>query len=184
MADAQFNREFSPAEATRGSWVPLDSSTITDLPSSSRGRYAQLSYIMGSEPGSLSVALSGGTVILPVSTVNITEPVQVENYPGDALDVTVTVPDTVYVESLTLSASETQSITFGSTILTIEIYNNSGANTIYYLPYLTTGATVSADGLPITNRTYYSMDRDIDSITLFNGGSTNTDVRVLGHYRA
>jgi hypothetical protein len=95
--DVQFDKRFAPAEATRGQFVPIDSSTINNYPTGdseglSRGRYAQLNYIVGSEPGALNIALSGGTVILPVSTVNISEPVRVENEPGDRLLVTTQEP--------------------------------------------------------------------------------------------
>jgi len=97
-ATPEFDKRYGPAEATRGSWVPLDSSTISNYPtgdstSISRGRYAQLTYIMGSEPGALNISLSGGTVILPVSTVNINEPLSVINDAGTRL--LVTTQDTV-----------------------------------------------------------------------------------------
>ena len=101
-ADVKFDQPFSPAEATRGSWVPIDSSSLTDLPSGSRGRYAQLQYIIGSEPGALNIALSGGTVILPVSTVNIDEPVRVENEPGDRLNVSLIEPISATIANETI----------------------------------------------------------------------------------
>ena len=181
MADVKFDQTYSPAEATRGSWAPIDGSTISLSPSS-RGRYAQLNYIVGAEEGALSLSLSGSTVVLPVSTINIDEPLRIENEPGDTIAVTKEVPNSVYNESLTLSANHTKVINFASSIMTIEIYNNSN-NSIYYLPYSTTTATVSTDGLPITSKTYYSIDRTIDDITLLNDNAANTNVRILGHYK-
>jgi len=90
MADIIIDKKIAPAEATRGQWAKVDMSTMSlNYPASGRGKYAQLNYIIGSEPGSLNLALSGGTVILPVSTVNINEPVSVENVAGDTLAVTI-----------------------------------------------------------------------------------------------
>jgi hypothetical protein len=95
MADVDFNERYAPAEATRGSWAPIDESTLSEYPSGdgvgkARGRYAQLTYLVGSEPGALQLSLSGSNVILPVSSVNIDEPVRIENEPGDTIDVTLT----------------------------------------------------------------------------------------------
>ena len=58
MATVDFGERFSPAEATRGQFVPIDSSTLIGYPSGdaegiSRGRYAELVYIIGSEPAHL-----------------------------------------------------------------------------------------------------------------------------------
>ena len=79
MSQVDFHKPFSPAEATRGKFVPVKTDTLQDYPpTGSRGRYAQLAYIIGSEPGAMNLALSGSTVILPVSTVTIDEPVTIE----------------------------------------------------------------------------------------------------------
>jgi hypothetical protein len=48
--------KYSPAEMTRNSWIPLDMSTITDYPSSGKGKGAQLSYIVGMESGTSGVS--------------------------------------------------------------------------------------------------------------------------------
>ena len=185
MANVKFHERFSPAEATRGQYVPIDTSTLSDYPiSGSRGRYTQLNYIVGSEPGALSLALSGGNVILPVSAVNIEEPLQIENTPGQLFTVSQNLPDSVYVESVTLTANQIKQITFTTPIQIIELYNNSGSNDIYYLPYLTTSAVLSADGLPIKHNSYYSMDRSISTISIYNDSVTNSDVKILGHYKA
>lgn len=40
MADIVWNQGYSPAEAERGKFVAIDSSTITDYPSGGRGKYA------------------------------------------------------------------------------------------------------------------------------------------------
>lgn len=106
MADVQFDKRFAPAEATRGSWVPIDGSTISGgIPSASRGKYAQLNYIVGSEPGSLSLALSGGNVILPVSAVYINQPLEVINDGGTTLDISTIVPISAYIANETINVN-------------------------------------------------------------------------------
>lgn len=183
MANVKFRERFAPAEATRGQYVPIDTSTLSDYPvSGSRGRYAVLNYIIGSEPGALNVALSGGNVILPVSSVTIDEPVRVENDPGQDFVVTTNLPDTTYIESLTVGANTSAVITFGSAISLLEVYNNDTSNKVYLNFGGTTFADLTGKGLPIEEESFYSVDLKVTTVTIGNPNGTPTDVRVFGHY--
>jgi len=207
MADVQFDKVFSPAEATRGSWVPIDGSTIAGgIPSASRGRYTQLNYIVGSEPGALSLALSGGTVILPVSSVNISEPLAIENkevlgvpVPLE-VEITTSIPLTVsntvsttnidypndtQIESTTIAANASAVITFSPEVNNLEIYNKDVNNAVY-LSYNTGLAynTVNNLGLPIEAEAFYSIDRTISGLVITNPNGTTTAVSIFGHYKA
>jgi len=177
MADVNFNQEFSPAEATRGSWAPIDGSTISGgIPSASRGKYSQLNYIVGSEPGALSLALSGGTVILPVSTVNITEPV----------DTTETLPDTTeYFTTTAIAATSVATYTFSQQVRLVEVYNNDSSLTAYVGFNNVPITTLSAQAIPLAPESFYSVERVTTNVYVGNVDTGNTmDVRVVGHYTA
>ena len=193
MADVDFFQKFSPAESTRGSWAPIMGSTLSGgLPSASRGRYAQLSYIVGSEPGALSLALSGGNIILPVSSVNISEPVRIENEPGDRLNVTIQNPicsvavlaNTTVYNSVTIGPESVSIINFSTNIILLEIFNNDTSLPIYLGFNNEPIETLSGNALPVTPETYYSIERDIAVVYIGNADVTESiDVRVVGHYK-
>ncbi len=183
MADAQFDKRFSPAEATRGSWVPLDPTTISGgIPSASRGKYAQCAYIVGSEPGALSISLSGGNVILPVSSVNIDEPVRIENEPGQDFIVTQNFPDTTTYSSVSVPATGVATINFASNVTLLEIFNNDETLPVF-VGFNNVGlGTLSAVALPVVAETYYSVERDTSVVYIGNvDPSSSVDVRVIGH---
>lgn len=186
MSDVNFHERFSPAEATRGSWVPIDTDTLSDYPlTGSRGRYTQLNYIVGSEPGALSLALSGGNVILPVSTVSITEPLAIENYPGQDLVVTQNLPDTTEYTSATIAATSVSPITFAQNVQTVEVFNSDTVLPVYVGFNNVALATLSAQALPVIAETFYSVDRDTTTLYIGNvDASSSIDVRVIGHYKA
>lgn len=193
-ATVKFNQRFSPAEATRGQFVPIDTTTLINYPpTGSRGRYANLSYIVGSEAGALNIALSGGTVILPVSTVNINEPLRVENEPGTRLLVTVQeplstislLPNITNRYSQTISSSASADISFVPTVDFVEI-NNLTVNRDVYITFETgvTFTDVITGGIKIEAESYYSIDRKTSDLIIANNSSGNVDVRVHGHSRS
>ena len=180
MADVQFNKRFSPAEATRGQFVPIDTSTLTGYPTGdsqglARGRYAQLNYIVGSEAGALNIALSGGTVILPVSTVNITTPV----------DTIEQLPDRTEYVSVAVPATAVGTFTFAQEVNLVEVYNNDSALNIYVGFNNVALGTLSAQAMPLQPDSFYSVERDTTNVYIGNVDPANSvDVRVVGHYRA
>ena len=188
----KWDKSFSPSEATRGSWTPLDTSSSTEYPSSGRGKYAQLNYIVGSEPGALNLALSGGNVILPVSSVNINEPLEIMNSPG--LDFVVTSqqtlstyeirPDTTSYQTTSIAPTSVSTILFTPKVVTVEVFNND-QNIPAYVNFNSSAlATVSSQGLPILPESFYSVDRETTRMYIGNANaSTSIDVRIIGHYR-
>lgn len=197
MAQVKFDKRFAVAEATRGQFVPIDNSTLIGYPSGdsvglARGRYAQLNYIIGSEPGALNISLSGGTVILPVSTVNINEPLRVENEPGDRLDVTIQEPlstvrvfvNTTVYESIVSAPTSVSTINFSGPIVLLEVFNNDTVLPIYVGFNNVSLATLSANGLPIVAESFYSIDRETSTFYIGNVDPLlSIDVRVVGHYK-
>jgi len=185
MAQVDFTRTYSPAECTRGSWAPIDSSTLVGLPSASRGRYTQLNYIIGSEPGALSLALSGGNVILPVSSVNIDEPLQIENDPLQDFVVTENYKDTTVYSSIVVPATSVATVNFAPSITLLEIFNTNDTLPVY-VGFNNVGlSTLSAQALPLLAESYYSIEREISTVYVGNtDASNNIDVRVIGHYTA
>jgi len=198
MAIVDFTKRFSPSEATRGQFVPIDSSSLVsyttgDSTGLARGRYAELTYIIGSEPGALNISLSGGTVILPVSTVNINEPLRVENEPGDRLDVTIQEPlstirvfvDTTVYNPLMMAPTSVSAVNFANNVTLLEVFNNDNTLPIYVGFNSVAIETLSAQGLPIVAESFYSIDRDTSTVYIGNADPLlSVDVRVVGHYKA
>jgi hypothetical protein len=194
MANVEFDKRFAPAEATRGSWAPIDASTIAGgIPSASRGKYAQLTYLVGSEPGSLNLALSGGTVILPVSAVNISEPLQVENTPGQVFNVTTqdvicsveVLPDTTVYSPTTIAPLAISAITFSPNVKLIEIFNTDTSIPVYVGFNNVSLQTLSAEALPVVAEAFYSASRDTATVYVGNVDASNPiDVRIIGHYKS
>ena len=198
MATVDFGERFSPAEATRGQFVPIDSSSLVGYPSGdsggvARGRYAELSYIVGSEPGALNIALSGGNVILPVSSVNINEPLQIENEPGGSIAVTVlntvtaanTLVDTTIYESINVAPTSISTVTFSPNVNVVEIYNNELTLKTYVGFNNVAIQTLSAQALPIEPESFYSIERKTTTLYVGNADASETlDIRVIGHYTA
>jgi hypothetical protein len=211
MATVDFGERFSPAEATRGQFVPIDSSTLVGYPTGdsegvSRGRYAELTYLVGSEPGALNIALSGGNVVLPVSSVNISEPVRIENEPGDRIDVTIqepisaivtnevtvteAIPSTTFVYASTVNTGSTHQVTFPFETTLIEVANTglSAANTITTASVLLSSSAgfggPSTYGVPVRGRLntpgYYSITYAATGL-FFEVDTDQTRVRVLVH---
>lgn len=58
MSTVLFDQGYAPAEAERGKFAVIDPSTMTGLSSASRGRYAMLTYSVGTDAS--TTVLSGG----------------------------------------------------------------------------------------------------------------------------
>ena len=149
----QWAQGFGPSEATRGSWTPLDMSTITEYPSSGRGKFAMLTYQVGSETTSPSAASFIDTAI-----ANTTYIASTIYYGGSA---TVLIPPT--------------------NLKYLEIYNNS-SNNCYLLPLSTTYSVCSAQGMIISQYAFYSISRTIPAITIALEVGKSADLRIIGHY--
>ena len=153
MSTVKFNETYAPAEAERGKFAPIDATTLTSLPSSSRGRYAVLTYSVGSE----SATASGATYI------------------------DTGVANTTYIGSTTFYGGSATVLTPPAPLKYLEIYNNSG-NSCYMLPQSTNVNTVTSQGMIVTQYAFYSLSRTIPAITISLDATKSADLRVIGHY--
>ena len=159
-----FTQVFSPAEATRGQFVPIRTSVLSaeGYPLSGRGRYAVLTYSVGS--------LSG-------TCINVTN--------TTPLTTTQLLPNTMYVKGgiTTQLSSVASTIIFDSPITLLEVFNNSSDTTYMMITAGTSFETLTAQGLPIPGGSFYNIEREITSIVLGADGP-NSDARIFGHYRS
>jgi len=178
-----WGQPFPVAEATRGSWVPLDMSTESAYPSSGRGKYAQIVY----DIGGTGLSASNPTYVNVVNPVTLTgvisaDIIEVENiWFTTPVSAHVLLPNTSVLESVVLTPTTSASITFSPKVETLEVFNNTGSSTVYLLFGTTTFANLTSKGLPILEESYYSIDRDITSVTV--GSNGNADLRIIGHRR-
>ena len=63
---------YNPNAAQEGSFLPLDTSTLTDYPSSGYGKFAQLVYVIGGGVESIAGTGSGTSSSTETSTTNST----------------------------------------------------------------------------------------------------------------
>ena len=158
MANIVLNQRFAPAEAVRGDHAPINMTSMTgyvtgDSEGVSRGRYAVLTYQVGSETTSASSA----------------------NF------VDVAVANTTYIASTTYYGGSATVLTPPANLKYLEIYNNS-TKSCYVLPQSTTYNTVSTQGMIIGQYTFYSLSRTIPAITIALDPGNSADLRILGHY--
>ena len=153
---------YSISEAERGRFVPLDMSTTTQYPTSGRGKFALLTYDVGTN--STAISSSGGisTAVTVISTaptlVNTTQ-----NYSNNTFTTVVS------------------TITFNPIIQNIEIFNKSG--NYAYISWNAIGfSALTSTGLPIPNGSYYNLDRSISAMYIGAEGA-NSDIRIFGHYK-
>jgi len=69
-------------------------------------------------------------------------------------------------------------INFAQEVNAVEIVNNS-TSAVVYISY--SGPATTTTGLPIYPQQYYSCNRRLTSFNIISD-STNTDVRIMGHY--
>jgi hypothetical protein len=159
MANIVLNRRFAVAESLRGDHAPIDMSTMYgyvtgDSEGVSRGRYAQLVYIVGSETTSASGA----------------------NFVDTA------VANTTYVASTTFYGGSATVLIPPANLKYLEIYNNS-TNSCYVLPLSTTNVnTITGQGMIVTQYAFYSLSRTIPAVTIGLDVGKSADLRIIGHY--
>jgi hypothetical protein len=90
-------------------------------------------------------------------------------------------PNTTKEIVSTFSANGSGTISFNPAITLMEISNRSG-NSIYLTYSPTTFATLTANGLEISNGAFYSIERTVTAVTI--GSVAGGDVVVFGHYKA
>lgn len=153
-----FSQGYAPAQAERGRFVVIDPTTLTNLPSASQGRYAVLTYNIGTSTGS-----PGTSATTPIYTVAVN-------------------PNTLYVASSTYW-NQAYSFTPPAALQSIEIYNNSNNTTVFFLASSVTHATLSSYGMPIGSYSYYSLaNTSIANFTIC--ASPSADVRIMGFYKS
>lgn len=162
MATVKWDKGYPVAEAERGKFVPIDTSTINDYPSGGRGKYAQLSYIVGG-----NIEVDG----IELGDVDI-----------DVEDFTPT--NTVYA-NVTVPANDSIKVEFSSTARTVELFNNNDSTTVFVHFNSSTLATITSEGLPLQPEAFYSVDRHTNTFYIGNPDTNESvDVRVIGHYKA
>lgn len=131
-----FSEGYAPAEAERGKFTVIDPTTITNLPSSSRGRYAVLTYNIGSDTS--AIVLSGG---LPNTTT-----------------------EELLTFSANDSASLTFNPAIN--LLEISNRSDGSVYLTYAIPPTTDFETLTSCGLEIAKGSFYSIDRTTTTITM------------------
>jgi len=181
---------YSPSEATRASWIPLDMSTITNYPSSGRGKMAQLNYIVGYDGGVPGVSASNPMYVSVTNPVTLSGVISADLIEIENVNIHSTVssipiqPSLVQYKSQTITAINSAVIVFTPVVNNLEVYNNDPTLTIYMNYGSTTFGVLTSQGLPLQGLSYYSIDRDVSTITLGNPNISSVDVRVFGHYRS
>jgi len=178
---------YSPAEATRSSWVPLDMTTTTQYPSAGRGKMAQLNYIVGMDSSTPGASSSNPTYVNVVNPITLNGVISADLIEVDNLwfttpvSASVLLPNSSVIASITLTPITSSVITFTPKIDTIEIFNNTSSAPAYVSFNTTTFVNLTSKGLPILEESYYSIDREITSVTVGTNG--NSDLRIIGHRR-
>ena len=148
------NESYPTAEAERGKFAVIDSSTITDYPSGGRGRYAVLTYSVGSEAGSSYSPDS--------STGTSTSAVQIEGGANATISTAVS------------------SFSFSPVSKLIEIYNNSSNKIYFNINTTTTQSALTSEGLVLVAGAFYSIEKFVETINMTADGA-GSDVRIHAH---
>ena len=150
-----FTQGFSPAQAERGKFAPIDLSTLSPAYSGD-GRYAILTYNIGAAATTPSVS---GT---PVPTNN-----------------------TLINMSQTIAAGAMSAVNFGVTVNYIEVYNNDQRDglplTYVSLSNPTTFATLTAIGMILNKSSYYNVSFETPTIWVGASGTGDVNLRIMGH---
>lgn len=191
--NVKWDEAYAPAEATRGSWVPLDMSTVSAYPvSAGRGRYAQLVYDVGGA-GSLAGGTVSAIIIEPVTINGVisADIIEVENIwfttPLSSHITQIDLANTTINNSRVINVGASSVVVFAHNIEFMEIYNkNTKVNNVIQLSYNVgdTYNNVVAWGLPIEPESYYSVQRSISAVVLVNNSANPVSAIILGHYRA
>lgn len=161
--DLLWGDSFAPAQAERGKFVPVDTSTITSLgyPATGAGKFALLTYALNPT----TISLSGASLSLSLTSVAIS------------------VGNTTQLSSVTLVSAVPQVINFTPMVNTVEILNNNSTKTVYLLWGSTTISVLTSQGMVLGGGAYYAIDRATTQLTL-GSIEDNINVRVFGHYGA
>jgi len=154
-----WNEGYSPAQASRGSWVVLDPVDLTTAgypTSAGSGKYAELVYLVGG--GSITVSTSGSSTIA------------------------ITIPNTQISYSGTYTTSAT-TITLPTNTTKIEVYNKTGSTYAYMMMGTVNYNTLTAQGIPIAGSDYYNLqDVSIASVTIGTEPAA-ADLRIMAYYK-
>jgi hypothetical protein len=156
--NVDFSQGYAPAQGERGKFVVIDPSTLTGLPSASQGRYALLTYSVGSLTTAPGASASNP---LYISTSN---------------------PDTLYMVSSTYNITA-RTFTPPAPLQSIEIYNTTNNSTAYFMASTVSSYTLSTYGMPIGAYSYYSLaNTSIANFTIC--ATPSADLRIMGYYKA
>ena len=153
--NVDFSKTFCPGEATRGQFVPIDLSTISPAyPSAGRGRYAVLTYQVGSTTTS-----SSGTPV-PTNNTLINQSQTIDAGALSAINFGATVN---YIEVYNNDQRPGLPLTYVS------------------LANPTTFATLTATGMIMNKSAYYSASFETNTIWIGSSGAGSVDLRIMGH---
>lgn len=185
MADIIWNQGYSPAEAERGKFVALDSTTITNYPTGGRGKYAMLTYNVA--PVAITLAGSALNVSVGVSGIDVQNwnALIQETHTDLPLSATVSInkdyniPDSIWIGTSSFSPQGVIN-TIPYSFKEVEIQNKT-QDSVFILLSSTTYENTTNYGIEIPTGTYYSTTKDISqlSVASVSGG----DVRIIGHYK-
>lgn len=179
---------YSPSEASRGVFVPLDMSTTT-YPATGRGKYAQIVYDVGGA-GSVGQPPLSAVIVSPITLNGVisADLIEVDNLwfttPVSAHVTHVDLSNAIINNSQVIVAGTSAVVVFSPVVQYIEIYNKNSNDTLQ-LSYDVTDTfnDVVVWGLPIEGETYYAMERDVTSLILTNNTSNPISATIFGHYR-
>jgi len=211
MSNVIWDKGYAIAEAERSKFVEVDRSTLTDYPSSGRGKWAVLTYNVGQSGGTIEEpsyvrlvdgdsnllgditevndTMHGGTVnalnVRLAESVTTLSAFQIDATGISGLDIQAAIkyPDTTVYESVTIAPESIATVAFPRTMLVVEAFNTSIDEPVYIGFNNTDLPTLSATGLPLLAEGFYSIDRKTNNVYIGNASDEPIDVRVIGHYR-
>jgi hypothetical protein len=185
--NVDFSQGYAPAQSENGKFVVIDSSTITNLPSTSQGRYAVLTYQVGTATTSPGASSSNPTYVNVVNPVTLNGVISADLIEIENVNISSTVssiellPNYVVASALSIS-NNISSIIFSPNIIMFEIFNYDPINTVFLsFSNITQVAILTARGMPILGESYYSISKNISQVVV--GSDKTADVRIFGHYR-
>jgi hypothetical protein len=158
----KWDQAYCPSTAENGKFVPVDMSTIAGYPST----YTDSDGLTG-------VKTSGRYALL---TYNIGTDTGSTILSGG-------LPNSTTELVSTFSANTSSVVTFNPAITLMEISNrSSGSIYISYANPVTSFATLTANGLEISQNAFYSIERTVTSVSV--GSVAGGKVIIFGHYKA
>lgn len=196
------NKPYNPGMAELGKFAEVVAPSV-----SSYGHYAILTIDAGSLPVSaggtggpagtfddpiwtnmttvisaVEVSLSGvqmdenikSIVPIAISSIDIPQSQALPTYIVGTNSVSVSVVD---------CSNDYTTVLFPQTATFVEIYNNDPSNKVYvsWETTITELSALTARGLPISNQTYYSIEKTATQVVI--GAVSAIDIRIFGHSR-